>query len=169
MAYDDAGRTAPPETSSGVPAAVLEHVFDDPAHGEPGRDRIAVHVLWEFVLLAALVAVTWLLWRENADALRGGSLKTLLVDVAALGLLTLAAGLSLRAGAVNLAVGPVALETEGELAPGTLEVRKNAVLVGTGTTPVRLGEVKAFGKKQMQAADWARGTRVQSGALLGAE
>ncbi|RQX26011.1 ABC transporter permease, partial [Micromonospora chalcea] len=103
MAYDDAGRTAPPETSSGVPAAVLEHVFDDPAHGEPGRDRIAVHVLWEFVLLAALVAVTWLLWRENADALRGGSLKTLLVDVAALGLLTLAAGLSLRAGAVNLA------------------------------------------------------------------
>ncbi|PPA59280.1 ABC transporter permease [Micromonospora chalcea] len=109
MAYDDAGRTAPPETSSGVPAAVLEHVFDDPAHGEPGRDRIAVHVLWEFVLLAALVAVTWLLWREDADALRGGSLKTLLVDVAALGLLTLAAGLSLRAGAVNLAVGPVAL------------------------------------------------------------
>ncbi|MEW2443466.1 ABC transporter permease [Micromonospora marina] len=109
MAYDDAGRTTPPETSSGVPAAVLENVFDDPAHGEPGRDRIAVHVLWEFVLLAGLVTMAWLLWREDADALRGGALKTLLVDVAALGLLTLAAGLSLRAGAVNLAIGPVAL------------------------------------------------------------
>jgi len=73
-------------------------------------------------------------------------------------------------------IGPVSIEDPaGEatdapaLAPGTLEVRKNAVLVGTGTVPVRLGEVKAFGKKQMQAADWARGTRVQTGAVLGAE
>ena len=39
---------------------------------------------------------------------------------------------------------------------------KNAVLVGTGTVPVRLGEVKAFGKKQMAAADWARGVRVET-------
>ncbi|MET7833178.1 ABC transporter permease [Micromonospora sediminicola] len=109
MGYDEADRTASPETSSGVPAAVLENVFDDPSHGEPGRDRIAVHVVWEFLLLAGLAAVTWLLWREDADALRGGALKTLLVDVAGLGLLTLAAGLSLRAAAVNLAVGPVAL------------------------------------------------------------
>ncbi|MFI5835290.1 ABC transporter permease [Micromonospora sp. NPDC051300] len=109
MGYDESGRTVPPETSSGVPAAVLENVFDDPSHGEPGRDRIAVHVVWEFLLLAGLVAVTWLLWREDSDALRGGALKTLLVDVAGLGLLTLAAGLSLRAGAVNLAIGPVAL------------------------------------------------------------
>ena len=41
------------------------------------------------------------------------------------------------------------------------------VLVGTGTTPVRLGEVKAFGKKQMAAADWARGVRLESGVRLG--
>ncbi|SCG75984.1 ABC transporter permease [Micromonospora humi] len=109
MGYDQSGRTVPPETSSGVPAAVLENVFDDPTHGEPGRDRIAVHVVWEFALLAGLAAVTWLLWREDSDALRGGALKTLLVDVAGLGLLTLAAGLSLRAAAVNLAIGPVAL------------------------------------------------------------
>ncbi|MEU0151153.1 ABC transporter permease [Micromonospora fulviviridis] len=109
MGYDETGRIAPVETSSGVPAAVLENVFDDPSHGEPGRDRIAVHVVWEFLLLVGLAAVTWLLWREDADALRGGALKTLLVDVAGLGLLTLAAGLSLRAAAVNLAIGPVAL------------------------------------------------------------
>ena len=43
-------------------------------------------------------------------------------------------------------------------------MRKNAVLVGTGSQPVRLGDVKAFGKKQMAAADWARGVRVESGA-----
>ncbi|MGN6130423.1 MAG: methionyl-tRNA formyltransferase, partial [Nocardioidaceae bacterium] len=62
-------------------------------------------------------------------------------------------------------LGPVTLAPEREpLAPGVLEVTKNAVHVGTGTAPVRLGEVKAFGKKQMPAADWARGVRVSSGA-----
>jgi len=59
-------------------------------------------------------------------------------------------------------VGPVTL-TEEVLEPGTLEVRKNDVLVGTGTVAVRLGLVKAFGKKEMAAADWARGARVESG------
>ena len=37
---------------------------------------------------------------------------------------------------------------------------KAEVLVGTGTTAVRLGEVKAFGARQMPAADWARGLRL---------
>ncbi|WP_182526710.1 methionyl-tRNA formyltransferase [Nocardioides dongkuii] len=69
----------------------------------------------------------------------------------------------------RLKVGPVALEPDVELAPGTLEVRKNAVLVGTGTHAVRLGEVKAFGKKQMPAADWARGVRLETGTVLGAD
>jgi methionyl-tRNA formyltransferase len=49
------------------------------------------------------------------------------------------------------------------LGPGVLAVAKNEVLVGTGTVPVRLGEVKAFGKKQMPAADWARGVRLATG------
>jgi methionyl-tRNA formyltransferase len=66
-------------------------------------------------------------------------------------------------------LGPVSPDGDAEaLEPGVLEVRKNAVLVGTGTAPVRLGEVKAFGKKQMPAADWARGVRVESGARFGA-
>ena len=67
-------------------------------------------------------------------------------------------------------LGPVTIEANPEpLAPGELEVQKNAVLVGTGSMPVRLGEVKAFGKKQMAAADWARGVRVASGARFGAD
>jgi methionyl-tRNA formyltransferase len=67
-------------------------------------------------------------------------------------------------------LGPVTIEANHEpLAPGELEVQKNAVLVGTGSMPVRLGEVKAFGKKQMAAADWARGVRVASGARFGAD
>ena len=47
-----------------------------------------------------------------------------------------------------------------------LAVAKNAVYVGTGTHPVRLGQVKATGRRQMAAADWARGVRVESGAAF---
>jgi len=62
-------------------------------------------------------------------------------------------------------LGPVAIIANGpELAPGVLAVGKSEVLVGTGTLPVRLGDVKAFGKKQMPAADWARGARLADGA-----
>jgi methionyl-tRNA formyltransferase len=70
--------------------------------------------------------------------------------------------------AERIKIGPVRL-TEGRdrLDPGTLEVTKNAVYVGTATDPVQLGEVKAFGKKQMPAADWARGVRVASGERFG--
>lgn len=65
-------------------------------------------------------------------------------------------------------LGPVSVVADGPaLAPGELAVAKNDVLVGTGTTPVRLGQVKAFGKKEMGAADWARGVRVESGARFG--
>ena len=60
-----------------------------------------------------------------------------------------------------------ARSTASRSAPGVLEVTKNAVLVGTATTPVELGQVKAFGKKQMGAADWARGVRLESGVRLG--
>ena len=43
------------------------------------------------------------------------------------------------------------------LAPGELRVDRNAVYAGTGTVPVRLGDVQPQGKRRMPAADWARG------------
>ncbi|MCG5438823.1 hypothetical protein PSH25_003052 [Micromonospora sp. PSH25] len=109
MGYEEAGRDRSSEPSSGVPAAVLENVFDDPTHGDPGRDRIGVHLGWELLLLAGLAAVSWLLWREDPAAVRDGNLRTLLIDAVGLGLLALAAGLSLRTAAPNLAVGPIAV------------------------------------------------------------
>ena len=51
--------------------------------------------------------------------------------------------------------------TEETLAPGQVVAGKRDVLVGTGTTAVRLGHVKPFGKKEMAAADWARGTSLE--------
>lgn len=66
----------------------------------------------------------------------------------------------------RIKIGPVTL-VDGSLPAGEIAVGKNDVVVGTGTRAVRLGEVKAFGKKQMAAADWARGARLTSGTRLG--
>jgi methionyl-tRNA formyltransferase len=63
-------------------------------------------------------------------------------------------------------LGPVT-PADGSLPPGELLVGKQAVAVGTGTGALRLGLVKAFGKKEMPAADWARGLRVEPGARFG--
>lgn len=67
----------------------------------------------------------------------------------------------------RIKLGRVTPSDRDPLEPGVLEVTKNAVFVGTGTTPVQLGEVQAFGKKQMPAADWARGVRLESGVRFG--
>jgi methionyl-tRNA formyltransferase len=63
-------------------------------------------------------------------------------------------------------LGPV-LPVDGEsLTAGEVRVERKQVLVGTGTTPVRLGDVQAPGKKRMAATDWARGTRIEAGEHL---
>ena len=69
----------------------------------------------------------------------------------------------------RIKLGPVQRVDRERLAPGLLEVTKNDVYVGTGTAPVRLTRVKAAGKKEMDAADWARGARLESGARFGQE
>ena len=67
----------------------------------------------------------------------------------------------------RLKLGPVTLLQTGDgLLPGELAVQKNEVRVGTGSQAVRLGEVRAVGKKPMPAADWARGRRIDSGERL---
>jgi methionyl-tRNA formyltransferase len=57
-------------------------------------------------------------------------------------------------------LGPVALDDAAaspDLAPGELLAGRQAVFAGTGSRPVRLGEVQAPGKRRMNATDWARG------------
>jgi methionyl-tRNA formyltransferase len=65
----------------------------------------------------------------------------------------------------RLKLGPVT-PADGALPPGELVAGKTAVVVGTGTTAVRLGEVQAVGKRPMPAADWARGLRLRGGEVL---
>lgn len=65
-------------------------------------------------------------------------------------------------GDVRVKLGPVTVEPGEPLPPGALRVLKNAVLVGTASEPVRLGTVQPPGKKPMNAADWARGARLDA-------
>ncbi len=67
----------------------------------------------------------------------------------------------------RIKLGPVT-HTDDRLAPGELRVGKSEVLVGTATTALRLGEVKAFGGRRMPAEDWARGLRLASATFLDA-
>ena len=70
----------------------------------------------------------------------------------------------------RLKLGPVSLDAPGspgaaasaaspDLPPGELRVDRQAVFVGTGSRPVRLGDVQAPGKRRMTASEWARGLR----------
>jgi methionyl-tRNA formyltransferase len=62
-------------------------------------------------------------------------------------------------------LGPLT-SADGRLPPGEIVVGKNAVVVGTGTAALRLGDVQAVGKRPMPAADWARGLRLNGGEVF---
>jgi methionyl-tRNA formyltransferase len=75
----------------------------------------------------------------------------------------------------RLKLGPVSLDAPGspgaaaspDLPPGELHVDRQAVFIGTGSRPVRLGDVQAPGKRRMSASDWARGLRSGGPERLG--
>jgi methionyl-tRNA formyltransferase len=58
-------------------------------------------------------------------------------------------------------------ETVPDLAPGEVLAGRHDVFVGTGSRPVRLGQVQAPGKRRMMATDWARGLRSAGPVRLG--
>ena len=62
---------------------------------------------------------------------------------------------------VRIGLGPVTI-VDDVLPAGEIRVSKRDVIVGTGSSAVRLGEVRPPGKKPMPAQDWARGTRAMT-------
>ena len=56
-----------------------------------------------------------------------------------------------------------AISAPDVLAPGEVAATRRAVWVGTATGALQLGAVQPHGKKTMDAADWARGMRIQTG------
>jgi ribose/xylose/arabinose/galactoside ABC-type transport system permease subunit len=152
-------------SAANVSPTSLDDVFDDPDHGEPGRDRLAVHVTWELVLLIAIAALGFLFWRDHSEALRGTPLKVMLVFLTSLGMITLAAGLSLRVAAPNLAVGPVAMAAavyfarEGD--SGVVGATGFAVLVALG-----LGAVLAVLVVGFHVPGWAASLAIALVAIV---
>jgi methionyl-tRNA formyltransferase len=70
----------------------------------------------------------------------------------------------------RLKLGPVSLAVPAgtpDLTPGEVLTAKQDVFVGTGSRPVRLGQVQAEGKRRMTAADWARGLHSADSVRLG--
>ncbi|GAB2516689.1 methionyl-tRNA formyltransferase [Nocardia heshunensis] len=65
----------------------------------------------------------------------------------------------------RLKLGRVDL-VEEDLPPRTIDIRKSGVYIGTATTAVRLTEVQPQGKRMMPALDWARGARLEPGAVV---
>jgi methionyl-tRNA formyltransferase len=63
--------------------------------------------------------------------------------------------------------GAGAASAAGGLAPGELRIERGAVYAGTGSRPVRLGDVQPPGKRRMDAAAWARGLRPGSATSVG--
>lgn len=56
--------------------------------------------------------------------------------------------------------------TDEQLPPGVIDARRREVLVGTGTTALRLLSVQPVGKKPMGGADWVRGARLSGGEVF---
>jgi methionyl-tRNA formyltransferase len=68
-------------------------------------------------------------------------------------------------GDLRVKLGPVRLDGAAQsLPPGAIQVDRQDVWVGTGSEPVRLGQIQPPGKKYMNAVDWARGARLDPAA-----
>jgi methionyl-tRNA formyltransferase len=67
-------------------------------------------------------------------------------------------------GDLRVKLGPVAIADGGPEAvlPGDIHVDRRNVWIGTGSVPVRLGQIQPPGKKPMDAADWARGAHLDA-------
>lgn len=70
---------------------------------------------------------------------------------------TVIGDLRVKLGPVDAAVASGSPEP---LPPGAIHVDRKGVWVGTGSDPVRLGQIQPPGKKFMNAVDWARGARL---------
>jgi methionyl-tRNA formyltransferase len=66
---------------------------------------------------------------------------------------------------LRVKLGPVSVDDTAEtLAPGMIRIDRDGVRVGTASVPVVLGRIQPPGKKPMDAADWARGARLEEAA-----
>lgn len=73
---------------------------------------------------------------------------------------TLIGDLRVKLGPVQLFQDSMQPKPPEPLPPGAIHVDRKSVWIGTGSDPVRLGQIQPPGKKFMNAVDWARGARL---------
>jgi len=101
---------APPALSTPAPAPTAPAPTGPAASvpaDKPGRDRIAVHLMWEAVLVVAVLAVSVPVYLTSPALFSGTALRTLLLQITPALLLATAFAVSLRVGAANLAIGVI--------------------------------------------------------------
>jgi hypothetical protein len=126
---------------------------------------MVVHLLWEVVLLAAAAVLAYLLYRDYPAAVHRPALDSLLVYATGLGLLALGAGLTLRSGAPNLAIGPVAIAAALHFAENGDRGVLGAVLVAAGGAAV-LGLVVAVLAVGFHVPGWAASLAAALGVIV---
>jgi methionyl-tRNA formyltransferase len=69
-------------------------------------------------------------------------------------------------GELRVKLGTVRVDPDAPkpLQPGDIHIDRHDVWIGTGSEPVRLGQIQPPGKKFMNAIDWARGARLDPAA-----
>ena len=130
--------------------------------GDTPSDRMAVHVVWEISLLLLAGGVLFALTRSTAGPFADGSWSGLFAALAPIVMLASAMSVSLRVGAVNLAVGPVALLAAWMFVDASGSGSAVALGMGLGAAAF-IGIVLATLTAWLRAPGWAA-----SGAVGGA-
>jgi ribose/xylose/arabinose/galactoside ABC-type transport system permease subunit len=125
-------------------------------------DRMAVHLVWEIGLLLLAGGVLFALTQTDAGPFADGSWTGLFAALAPVIMLTSAMAVSLRIGAVNLAVGPIALFAAWMFTDASSSGSVMALGVGLGVAAF-VGIVLATLTAWLRAPGWAA-----SGAVGGA-
>jgi ribose/xylose/arabinose/galactoside ABC-type transport system permease subunit len=125
-------------------------------------DRMAVHVVWEIGLLLLAGGVLFALTQFSAGPFAEGSWNGLFSALAPVIMLASAMSVSLRVGAVNLAVGPIALLAAWMFADASGSGSAVALAMGLGAAAF-VGIVLATLTAWLRAPGWAA-----SGAVGGA-
>ncbi|MBG6139224.1 hypothetical protein [Longispora fulva] len=79
------------------------------APGAPGKDRLFVHLVWEVLLACAVAGLAVTLYGLAPASFGAHNLRSLALVAAVLLLMSVGLSATVRAGVVNLAVGPIAL------------------------------------------------------------
>jgi hypothetical protein len=127
--------------------------------GEAPSDRMAVHVVWEIGLLLLGGGVLFALTQTDAGPFAEHSWNGFAAALAPVVMLASAMAVSLRVGAVNLAVGPIALLAAWLFVDASSSGSAVALGMGLGAA-VFVGVVLATLTAWLRAPGWAAGGAV---------